>query len=119
MPQYPRVLTLAQWAGGSNWALELQHSEHEHALIWQTRGQSRCVIEGVRRGRAGNTHGLGQFVDLAKIRRALFRRCRDIEKYKLIDLSHIVDFHRLHGGTDPAPRIVADALDQPEFLDRR
>lgn len=50
MPQFPRVLTLAQWAGGANWALELQHSEHEHALIWQTRGQSRCVIEGVRRG---------------------------------------------------------------------
>lgn len=46
----PRVMTLAQWAGGASWGLELQHSEAAHALIWQTRGQGRCVIEGVRRG---------------------------------------------------------------------
>jgi len=46
----PRVITIAQWAGGAPWALELQHSEENHALVLQTRGQARCVIEAVRRG---------------------------------------------------------------------
>lgn len=50
MTNHPRIVTLTQWAGGANWALELQHSCQDHALVWQTRGQSRCVIEGVRRG---------------------------------------------------------------------
>lgn len=50
MPSHPRILTLTQWAGGAGWALELQHSDSSNALIWQTRGQGRCVIEGVRRG---------------------------------------------------------------------
>lgn len=50
MSDHPRILTITQWAGGANWALELQHSCADHALIWQTRGQGRCVIEGIRRG---------------------------------------------------------------------
>jgi AraC family transcriptional activator of pobA len=50
MHDHPRILTLAQWSGGADWALQLQHSCAEHALIWQTRGTSRCVIEGIRRG---------------------------------------------------------------------
>lgn len=50
MHRAPSLLTLAQWAGGASWMLELQHSEDMHALVWLTRGQARCVIEGVRRG---------------------------------------------------------------------
>lgn len=50
MSASPRVMTIAQWAGSAAWALELQHSEEDHALVWQTRGQTRCVIEAVRRG---------------------------------------------------------------------
>lgn len=50
MHSHPRILTLTQWAGGANWAMELQHSAPDHALIWQTRGQGRCVVEGLRRG---------------------------------------------------------------------
>ncbi len=50
MSDHPRILTIAQWAAGANWALELQHSCADHALVWQTRGQGRCVIEGIRRG---------------------------------------------------------------------
>ncbi|MFD1159448.1 helix-turn-helix domain-containing protein [Roseovarius aestuarii] len=45
-----RILTLAQWADGSNWRWELQHSLETHALIWITRGQGLCTIEGRRRG---------------------------------------------------------------------
>ncbi len=55
MLKHPRIETLAQWSGGASWALELQHSEDAHALIWQTRGQGRCVIEGVRRGLSVHT----------------------------------------------------------------
>lgn len=50
MANYPEVKTIAQWAAGRNWSLELQHSCDQHALIWQTRGQSRGIIEGERRG---------------------------------------------------------------------
>ncbi|WP_246162111.1 helix-turn-helix transcriptional regulator [Roseovarius faecimaris] len=48
--QYPHVQTITQWAGGRPWQLELQHSCAQHALIWQTRGQTRAIIEGQRRG---------------------------------------------------------------------
>lgn len=47
---YPEVMTITQWAGGRNWRLQLQHSHARHALVWQTRGQTRCTINGVRRG---------------------------------------------------------------------
>ncbi|WP_371223956.1 helix-turn-helix domain-containing protein [Roseovarius sp. 2305UL8-3] len=50
MSHHPRILTVTQWAGGANWSMELQHSCTDHTLIWQTRGQGRCVIEGIRRG---------------------------------------------------------------------
>ena len=50
MAEHPELRTLAQWAEGASWALSLQHSDARHALIWQTRGQARCVIDGVRRG---------------------------------------------------------------------
>lgn len=55
MSNAPRLLTLAQWSGGAPWSLELVHSREEHALIWQTRGQGRCVIDGLRRGLAVHT----------------------------------------------------------------
>lgn len=50
MGTYPQVMTITQWAGGRDWRLKLQHSHARHALIWQTRGQTRCHIEGIRRG---------------------------------------------------------------------
>lgn len=50
MSHHAQVMTLAQWAGGDNWHLELQHSEKSNVLIWVTKGQGRCVIEGIRRG---------------------------------------------------------------------
>ena len=43
-------MTLAQWADGAAWRWELQHSLNTHALIWITRGQGLCTIEGRRRG---------------------------------------------------------------------
>lgn len=50
MTKFPEVKTITQWAGGRNWALGLQHSHDDHVLIWQSRGQTRCTIQGVRRG---------------------------------------------------------------------
>ncbi|MBE0452352.1 MAG: helix-turn-helix transcriptional regulator [Roseovarius sp.] len=44
------VMTLAQWARGSEWRLSLQHSCARHALVWITRGQGIAIVEGVRRG---------------------------------------------------------------------
>lgn len=55
MSDHPRILTLTQWSGGADWALQLQHSCEDHALIWQTRGNSRCVVEGIRRGLSVHT----------------------------------------------------------------
>ncbi len=43
-------MTIAAWADGRPWSVELQHSRDYHTLIWQTRGQTRSVIEGLRRG---------------------------------------------------------------------
>lgn len=48
--QYPHVQTITQWSCGRPWQLELQHSSAQHALVWQTRGQTRAIIEGERRG---------------------------------------------------------------------
>lgn len=45
-----QIITLAQWARGAAWRLELQHSCPSHALVWITRGQARATIEGLRRG---------------------------------------------------------------------
>ena len=50
MPHRIRIHTLTQWADGANWRWELQHSLETHALIWITRGQGLCTIEGRRRG---------------------------------------------------------------------
>ncbi|MFK7937862.1 MAG: helix-turn-helix transcriptional regulator [Roseovarius sp.] len=50
MAHSPTISTIAAWADGRNWTLELQHSRACHALIWLTRGQTRAVIEGQRRG---------------------------------------------------------------------
>lgn len=49
MPQ-PRLMTLAQWAGGADWRANLPHSCADHALIWITRGQGIALVEGLRRG---------------------------------------------------------------------
>ena len=50
MAEHPYVSTITAWADGRNWSLELQHARPQHALIWQTRGQTRGIIEGQRRG---------------------------------------------------------------------
>lgn len=47
---HARIMTVAQWAGGTDWRLTLLHSSVDHALIWITRGQGIAVIGGVRRG---------------------------------------------------------------------
>ncbi|MEQ9242102.1 AraC family transcriptional regulator [Roseovarius indicus] len=43
-------MSIAQWAGAGTWRAELPHSNDHHALIWVTRGQGRCLVEGVLRG---------------------------------------------------------------------
>ncbi|MCZ4351483.1 AraC family transcriptional regulator [Roseovarius aestuarii] len=50
MEQRAQIMTLAQWARGTAWRLELPHSLTAHALIWITRGQARAMVEGLRRG---------------------------------------------------------------------
>ena len=50
MQDYPRIMTLAQWAGPARWQSELPHSRETHAFVWVTRGQGRCLLEGLRRG---------------------------------------------------------------------
>ncbi|MCZ7675912.1 MAG: helix-turn-helix domain-containing protein [Roseovarius sp.] len=51
MSKHPKVMSIAQWTGtGTSWRAELPHSRPEHALVWITRGQGRCLIEGVLRG---------------------------------------------------------------------
>lgn len=50
MTEAAQIMTLAQWAGGASWRLELHHSCPAHALVWVTRGQARATIEGIRRG---------------------------------------------------------------------
>jgi len=47
---YPRIMTLAQWTGPARWQAELPHTRDHHAFLWITRGQGRCLLEGLRRG---------------------------------------------------------------------
>lgn len=47
---HPCLMSLAQWAGGTDWRASLPHSCPEHALIWITRGQGIALIGGLRRG---------------------------------------------------------------------
>jgi AraC family transcriptional activator of pobA len=49
-----QTLTLSQWAKGSSWRAELQHSEKAHALVHVTRGQGLCTVLGKRRGIGAN-----------------------------------------------------------------
>lgn len=50
MSTHPQVMSIAQWSGAGTWRAELPHSNPRHALIWVTRGQGRCLVEGVLRG---------------------------------------------------------------------
>lgn len=50
MSNTPTLMTLAQWSRGAQWRLGLPHSETRHALIWVTRGQTRAMVGGLRRG---------------------------------------------------------------------
>jgi len=50
MSDAPQLMTLAQWARGAPWRLNLPHSQPRHALIWVTRGQARATVGGLRRG---------------------------------------------------------------------
>ncbi len=50
MQSHPRIMTLAQWAGPARWHSELPHSHSTHSLLWITRGQGRCLLDGIRRG---------------------------------------------------------------------
>jgi AraC family transcriptional activator of pobA len=47
---HARVMTLVQWAQGTDWRLALQHACPDPALVWITRGQGLAIVEGVRRG---------------------------------------------------------------------
>ncbi|MEM6483082.1 MAG: AraC family transcriptional regulator [Pseudomonadota bacterium] len=46
----PRLLTLAQWTRATPWRATLPHSCTDHAFLWMTRGQGRCLVAGRRRG---------------------------------------------------------------------
>lgn len=50
MQSQPRIMTLAQWAGPARWQSELPHSHDTHTFLWITRGQGRCLLDGIRRG---------------------------------------------------------------------
>lgn len=50
MTNHARIMTLAQLCGPEPWRAELPHSYDRHALIWITRGQGICLVDGVRRG---------------------------------------------------------------------
>lgn len=47
---HAEILTVAQWAGGTDWRLTLLHSSVDHAFVWITRGQGVVTLGGVRRG---------------------------------------------------------------------
>lgn len=49
-PRHAQLLTLAQWLGPADWRATLPHAREAHALIWITRGQGRCLLDGQRRG---------------------------------------------------------------------
>lgn len=46
----PRLMTLAQWTRSTPWRATLPHSCPDHAFLWLTRGQGRCLVAGRRRG---------------------------------------------------------------------
>ena len=50
MTGHARILTIAQWTGAAAWKAELPHSDDMHAFVWVTRGQGRCMVDGLRRG---------------------------------------------------------------------
>lgn len=50
MQRQPHIMTLAQWAGPARWKAELPHSHDTHSILWITRGQGRCLLDGIRRG---------------------------------------------------------------------
>lgn len=45
-----RLRTLAQLARAGAWQMELVHDRPQAVLIWMTRGQGRCLLNGARRG---------------------------------------------------------------------
>ncbi|MCR9113024.1 MAG: AraC family transcriptional regulator [Rhodobacteraceae bacterium] len=47
---HPQLMTLQQWTGPARWRAVLPHSCAQHAVIWLTRGQGRCLLDGRRRG---------------------------------------------------------------------
>ncbi|SLN35429.1 DNA-binding transcriptional regulator AraC [Roseovarius albus] len=47
---HPRLLSLAQWLGLAGWRAQLPHSSTDHVVIWLTRGQGLCLLQGLRRG---------------------------------------------------------------------
>lgn len=55
MTKHAQIMSIAQWAGAGTWRAELPHSNDHHALIWVTRGQGRCLVEGVLRGLSVHT----------------------------------------------------------------
>ncbi|WP_422028681.1 AraC family transcriptional regulator [Roseovarius sp.] len=55
MTKHVKIMSIAQWSGAGTWRAELPHSHEHHALIWITRGQGRCMVEGVMRGLSVHT----------------------------------------------------------------
>ncbi|SDC16740.1 AraC family transcriptional regulator [Ruegeria marina] len=45
-----RLQTLAQLAAGGRWQIELPHDRDHHLLVWITRGQGTCLLDGAREG---------------------------------------------------------------------
>lgn len=46
----PHLYSLAQWQGPAGWRVQLPHSSPDHILLWLTRGQGICMLQGIRRG---------------------------------------------------------------------
>lgn len=44
------VLPLSRFTPGGPWQTELAHDRKEHVLIWITRGQGRCLMDGHQKG---------------------------------------------------------------------
>lgn len=55
MPDYARLLTLAQWTGTASWRASLPHSNSRHVIVWVTRGQGRALLGGRQRGLSVHT----------------------------------------------------------------
>ncbi|MEL6412383.1 MAG: AraC family transcriptional regulator [Pseudomonadota bacterium] len=54
-PRHPEILGITKLTGANAWKAALPHSEPFHQLIWITRGQGLCVLDGRRRGLVANT----------------------------------------------------------------